>query len=199
MTNINRLYERELRVAIRAVRDASRLCRAVAGGDFIGSPGQERQEPRHGRRLRQPGPDLPGTHRVVSGRPRDRRGRLPPSCDRRKTVSILDRVLQHVCTATGVRRRQSDADVRPEHRYASGSTTAGQRTISDRFWTLDPIDGTKGFLRGEQYAVALALIVGGEVVVAALACPSLECPTQSETSRRPDPQARSRPARSSLP
>ena len=29
---------------------------------------------------------------------------------------------------------------------------------SDRFWTLDPIDGTKGFLRGDQYAVALALI-----------------------------------------
>ena len=26
----------------------------------------------------------------------------------------------------------------------------------DRFWTIDPIDGTKGFLRHEQYAVALA-------------------------------------------
>src|SRR5690349_14174368 len=26
------------------------------------------------------------------------------------------------------------------------------------FWTLDPIDGTKGFLRGEQYAVSLAFI-----------------------------------------
>lgn len=45
---------------------------------------------------------------------------------------------------------------------------------SDRFWTLDPIDGTKGFLRGEQYAVALALIVEGELEVAALACPMLE-------------------------
>lgn len=42
-----------------------------------------------------------------------------------------------------------------------------------RFWTLDPIDGTKGFLRREQYAVALALIVDGRVQVAALACPSL--------------------------
>lgn len=45
-----------------------------------------------------------------------------------------------------------------------------------RYWTLDPIDGTKGFLRGDQYAVALALITGGEVVVAALACPNLELP-----------------------
>src|SRR5262249_3350304 len=42
-----------------------------------------------------------------------------------------------------------------------------------RFWTLDPIDGTKGFPRGEQSAVARALIVEGQGGVAALACPSL--------------------------
>lgn len=42
-----------------------------------------------------------------------------------------------------------------------------------RFWTLDPIDGTKGFLRGEQYAVALALIENGEVVLGVLGCPKL--------------------------
>jgi 3'(2'), 5'-bisphosphate nucleotidase len=42
-----------------------------------------------------------------------------------------------------------------------------------RYWTLDPIDGTKGFLRGEQYAVALALIEEGEVVLGVLGCPSL--------------------------
>ncbi|QDT65666.1 3'(2'),5'-bisphosphate nucleotidase [Calycomorphotria hydatis] len=44
---------------------------------------------------------------------------------------------------------------------------------SDRFWTLDPIDGTKGFLRGGQYAVALALIVNGQVELAVLGCPNL--------------------------
>lgn len=42
-----------------------------------------------------------------------------------------------------------------------------------RFWTLDPIDGTKGFLRNDQYAVALALIENGEVKLGALACPAL--------------------------
>lgn len=42
-----------------------------------------------------------------------------------------------------------------------------------RFWVLDPIDGTKGFLRGQQYAVALALIEDGEVVVGVLGCPNL--------------------------
>ncbi len=44
---------------------------------------------------------------------------------------------------------------------------------TDRYWTLDPIDGTKGFLRGEQYAIALALIENGEVVMGLLGCPNL--------------------------
>jgi 3'(2'), 5'-bisphosphate nucleotidase len=42
-----------------------------------------------------------------------------------------------------------------------------------RFWTLDPIDGTKGLLRGGQYAVVLALIVDGAVQVGVLGCPHL--------------------------
>lgn len=42
-----------------------------------------------------------------------------------------------------------------------------------RHWTLDPIDGTKGFLRLEQYAVALALIEEGRVVLGVLGCPNL--------------------------
>ncbi|KAK9770070.1 putative 3'-phosphoadenosine 5'-phosphatase [Seiridium cardinale] len=42
-----------------------------------------------------------------------------------------------------------------------------------RIWAIDPIDGTKGFLRGGQYAVCLALMVDGEVVVGVLGCPNL--------------------------
>ena len=42
-----------------------------------------------------------------------------------------------------------------------------------RYWVLDPIDGTKGFLRGDQYAVALALVVDGAVVAGVLGCPNL--------------------------
>jgi 3'(2'), 5'-bisphosphate nucleotidase len=42
-----------------------------------------------------------------------------------------------------------------------------------RFWTLDPIDGTKGFLRGDQYAIALALIVQGYPRLGILGCPAL--------------------------
>ena len=43
-----------------------------------------------------------------------------------------------------------------------------------RFWTIDPIDGTKGFVRGNQYAIAIALIVNGQPEVAVLACPNLD-------------------------
>lgn len=40
-------------------------------------------------------------------------------------------------------------------------------------WTLDPIDGTKGFLRGGQYAVCLALLVDSQVELSVIGCPNL--------------------------
>jgi len=60
---------------------------------------------------------------------------------------------------------------------------AGNGQVSDRFWTLDPIDGTKGFLRKEQYAVALALIENKQVQVAALGCPALPVDSRSPGSQ----------------
>jgi 3'(2'), 5'-bisphosphate nucleotidase len=48
---------------------------------------------------------------------------------------------------------------------------------SPDFWTLDPVDGTKGFLRGGQYALALARIQQGRVTLAGLACPQLTLET----------------------
>ncbi|KAJ2762620.1 3'(2'),5'-bisphosphate nucleotidase [Coemansia sp. BCRC 34490] len=44
---------------------------------------------------------------------------------------------------------------------------------SGRYWTLDPIDGTKGFLRGEQYAVCLALVIDGTVRLGVLSSPNM--------------------------
>ena len=49
----------------------------------------------------------------------------------------------------------------------------GHQDYSHRFWTLDPIDGTKGFLRKEQYAISLALIVDGRIELGVLGCPNL--------------------------
>lgn len=48
----------------------------------------------------------------------------------------------------------------------------GNGQVAQRYWTLDPIDGTKGFIRGDQYAIALALVEGGEVKLGVLACPA---------------------------
>jgi 3'(2'), 5'-bisphosphate nucleotidase len=55
----------------------------------------------------------------------------------------------------------------------------GADGTTDRYWTLDPIDGTKGFLRGDQYAIALALVERGEVVLGVLGCPNLPNPDGS--------------------
>ncbi len=49
----------------------------------------------------------------------------------------------------------------------------GQGQVGPRYWTLDPIDGTKGFLRGDQYAIALALVEAGKVKLGVLGCPAL--------------------------
>ena len=46
----------------------------------------------------------------------------------------------------------------------------------ERFWTLDPVDGTQGFVRGDQYVVALALVVRGQVALGVIGCPALEEP-----------------------
>jgi 3'(2'), 5'-bisphosphate nucleotidase len=50
----------------------------------------------------------------------------------------------------------------------------GKSNPAGSFWTLDPIDGTKGFLRGGQYVTALAFVKDGKVELAAMGCPELE-------------------------
>ncbi|CAM9595726.1 unnamed protein product [Chrysoparadoxa australica] len=49
----------------------------------------------------------------------------------------------------------------------------GHSPSSTRTWTNDPIDGTKGFIRGEQYCVALGMMDSGRPVVGVLGCPNL--------------------------
>lgn len=78
---------------------------------------------------------------------------------------LKDRVLEHVRALIGDGDEASILAAIDRGTHEGGSR--------GRHWTLDPIDGTKGFLRGEQYAVALALIEEGEVKVGVLGCPSL--------------------------
>jgi 3'(2'), 5'-bisphosphate nucleotidase len=58
----------------------------------------------------------------------------------------------------------------------AGGGPDAPRASGDGFWVLDPIDGTKGFLRGGQWAVGLAFVSGGTPVLAAIACPALGFP-----------------------
>ncbi|RME35308.1 MAG: 3'(2'),5'-bisphosphate nucleotidase [Gammaproteobacteria bacterium] len=54
------------------------------------------------------------------------------------------------------------------------------------YWTLDPVDGTKGFLRGGQYAISLALVEEGELRLGVLGCPALPV-DPGRPLDRPDP------------
>jgi 3'(2'), 5'-bisphosphate nucleotidase len=85
-------------------------------------------------------------------------------------IAILDQITTFV--------RAAIPDATPEEVCGLIDRGGGEPTAT--FWTLDPIDGTKGFLRREQYAVALALIENGRVQVGVLGCPELA------DSRRPD-------------
>lgn len=67
--------------------------------------------------------------------------------------------------------QQIHTDVTPEEildAIDKGGALGGPK---GRFWILDPIDGTRGFIRQEPYAIALALIEDGEVVLGVLGCP----------------------------
>jgi len=64
-------------------------------------------------------------------------------------------------------------DVLLEEKEICDCIDLGRAEPNGTYWTLDPIDGTKGFLRGEQFAIALALIQGGQVRLGILGCPNL--------------------------
>lgn len=82
----------------------------------------------------------------------------------RQNSALLDRVADYV-------KRFVKGEVL--NQKVCGWIDRGSGEISKSYWTLDPIDGTKGFLRNDQYAIALAWIVDGEVALGVLGCPNL--------------------------
>ena len=83
----------------------------------------------------------------------------------RENTSLLARVADYV------NRFCEDASASTEN--VCEWIDRGSGEVGPGFWTLDPIDGTKGFLRRDQYAVALAYIVNGAVQLGVLGCPNL--------------------------
>jgi 3'(2'), 5'-bisphosphate nucleotidase len=158
-------YVREQSEAIRAVRLAVRLCRAVGAGIRPEVMDKKDKSPVT---VADFGSQAVVCHVLAAAFPDDPIIAEEDSAELRQpeNADLLRQVVGQV-RSLGLGTDFSPADVC--HWIDRGGTSA----YRDRFWTVDPIDGTKGFLRGEQYAVALALIVEGRVVVAALACPNL--------------------------
>jgi 3'-phosphoadenosine 5'-phosphosulfate (PAPS) 3'-phosphatase len=50
---------------------------------------------------------------------------------------------------------------------------AGSDAGRGRVWVFDPVDGTATFLRGNQYAICLALLEDGQEKIRVLGCPNL--------------------------
>lgn len=67
------------------------------------------------------------------------------------------------------------------NRIRANSGDVADEGWRSRYWVIDPIDGTKGYLKGGQYAIALALIENGVVRFGALACPEYPLPDSPET------------------
>jgi 3'(2'), 5'-bisphosphate nucleotidase len=80
-----------------------------------------------------------------------------------KNAAHLEKVTRFVADECGA----CDSDA------VLGWIDRGAGEAAGRYWVLDPIDGTKGFLRNDQYAVALALIENGTAQWGFLACPAL--------------------------
>ena len=153
----------ELDAAIAAVRTASRLCREVQDSLDHGALQKQDRSPvtvaDFGsqalvcRRLGETFPDDPVIGEEDSAALRQA-----------ENAATLGRVIDLV------RAQVPDAD--PDG-VCAWIDRGNHQAFTSRFWTLDPIDGTKGFLRGEQYAVGLALILDGEIACSALGCPNL--------------------------
>ena len=156
-------YLSELQIALAAVREAAELCGEVQQQMDPGAIQKKDRSPvtvaDFGSqalicsRLRKAFPDDPIIAEETSATLRSE-----------EAGATTDRIVGHVRM---LRPEASREDV------LSWIDLGNHKAHAPRYWTLDPIDGTKGFLRGDQYAVALALIVDAKVVVAAVACPNL--------------------------
>ncbi|MGD9873766.1 MAG: 3'(2'),5'-bisphosphate nucleotidase [Kiritimatiellia bacterium] len=150
--------DKELRVALDAVKKGCLLSRAVQKG--ISSVAKEDRSPVTIADL--------GTQCVISMHlMRQLPGETLVGEEDTKIFEGREELKSQVLDL--VRRFESGAD---EKQMLEAIRFGSQPVVPERFWVLDPIDGTKGFLRGEQYATALGLIVDGKVVLGVLGCPN---------------------------
>lgn len=156
-------YAQELQVAVDAVRQAAKVCRAVQSS--------------------------------ISRDAIEKKDKSPVTIADFASQAVVCRALHAVFPNDAVIGEEDAAELRTDEMCSFrdrivaelgqiGLAATGEEVCDwidrgranehrERFWTLDPIDGTKGFLRGEQYAVSLALIVNGQIEIGILGCPNL--------------------------
>ncbi len=158
-------YEMERRVALEAVIKACKLCSAVQAAHLAG--GVVDKEDKSPVTVADFGAQAVVSDHLAAVFPHDLLVGEEDSAllGRPENLTLKRSVLKHVRM---ISPQLSEKDVFVA--IDRGNSEGGSR---GRFWTLDPIDGTKGFLRGDQYAVALALIEDGQVRLGVLGCPNL--------------------------
>lgn len=97
------------------------------------------------------------------------------SADLRKDGAgvIVERITQLVNETLSSEQTYSFSPLSKENVLAAIDKGRSEGGSIGRHWVLDPIDGTKGFMRGDQYAIALGLLDEGKVVLGVLSCPNL--------------------------
>ena len=71
--------------------------------------------------------------------------------------------------------KQRLLSARPDYGWVSEEMQEEAGTVSDRFFVVDPIDGTRAYLRGEDtWCVSVALVADGRPVAGVIVAPSLD-------------------------
>ncbi|MBU0741562.1 3'(2'),5'-bisphosphate nucleotidase [bacterium] len=156
-------YDEELRTALAAVREAGLLCRAVQAEL---NPGVLQKQDRSPVTVADFGSQALICRALAESFPAD------PVIGEEDAAALRDPA-NAVVNAQVTNRVQTLRPGAEPGDIRAWIDRGSSRDFTARFWTLDPIDGTKGFLRGEQYAIALALIVDSRLELAALGCPNL--------------------------
>lgn len=108
----------------------------------------------------------------------------------RRNPRLLTRVLDIVAQCAGPSLFR-DAEDLCDLIDSCTTTTTSSSSSPARTWVFDPIDGTKTFIRGEQYAINIALLEAGRQVLSVVACPLLSADaTTPVTDATVDPTGR---------
>lgn len=156
-------WANELTAALHAVRDASRICRSVQGNMAPDALAKKDNSPVT---IADFGSQAVVCRVIGDGFPHDP---IIAEEDSRELLNEQNAPFLHLIHDE-ICKQCIEASKEQVCRWID---RGGAEDYSHRFWTLDPIDGTKGFLRKEQYAISLALIVGGRIELGVLGCPNL--------------------------